>query len=210
MPNFNPFNNDDEGASFEQGMPVSQAAKNVAKAATAQASQQVKDDTKAIVDQLYGLTPSGQDQDTDNDDPQAAAGQHTSNTGGAQSKTASGNTNQSPEEQAKMEKIRSELFANYSMKFKSAQNAAGINSATIGLDQEMEKARQMRKQKEEQRKQEEEEEERRKKEEEEKKKEEVALPAGKKTGSMFGKKQQQPMAVQLARTKTEVNRGTSG
>src|SRR6185437_501219 len=114
-----------------------------------------------------------------------------------------------PEEQAKMEKVRHELFGNYSANFKKA-GANGAQNINTNLDQEMEKARKEREQKEAQRKQEEEEEEKRKKEEEEQQKQQLDTPAGKKTGMMFGKKPQKPIALTMARTKTESNRGTSG
>src|SRR5258707_413258 len=111
MPNFNPFSNDSENTSFEQGTPVTQAAKTVTNAAAANA-----------------------------------------------------NPNITPEEQAKMERIRQELFGSYSATFKAAaQN--GAQNITTSLDQEMEKARKQREQAEMQRKQEEEEEEKRRQEE---------------------------------------------
>jgi len=215
MPNFNPFSDDNENTSFEQGMPINQAAKNVTKTSTAQAQKQVDDTTKAIVAQLYGATPDGQDQGTDEantshlDHSNAAsrAAAHAGSGKPSHSASNSSNSNQTPEEQAKLEKVRHELFANYGSKFKTAQN--GPFTITTDLEQEMEKARREREQKEMQRKHEEEEEERRKKEEEEQK-QDLAMPAGKKTGVMMGRKQQQPMEVQLAKTRTESNRGTSG
>jgi hypothetical protein len=207
MPNFNPFSTDNEDSSFEQGLPVNQAAKNVTKATASQIKKQNDDFGKAMRDQLYGLTP----QDQNADDPQQHDDQKnaTHSASGQTGANNNANSNQTPDEQAKMERIRHELFANYSMKFKSAANSA--QNITTDLEQEIEKARQERKKKEQEQKQEEEEEEKRKKEEEERaKQQELAMPAGKKTGFMAGKKQQQPMAVQLAKTKTEINRGTSG
>ena len=213
MPNFNPFSNDAEDTSFETGMPVTQAAKAVSQAASAQAQKQSDDATKAIVDQLYApSTP--QDQGTDE-----AKTQHTdasnsatraASTHASVSKTAKVNPNQTPDEQEKMEKIRHELFGNYAITFKSAPNSAGINTAAVGLDQEMEKERKAREQREMQGKKEEEEEAQRKKEEEEAQKQEMVAPAGKKTGFQMGRKQQEPMALRLAKTKTEINRGASG
>lgn len=216
MPNFNPFNLDNEDTSFEQGMPVSQAAKNISQAAQKQADDAIKKANDEIVAQLYGpSTPSepGTDeanvQHTDASNAatraaatHAAAGGHTGKT------TTNTNPNQTPEEQAKMEKIRHELFGNYSAKFQSAPN--GAQPLNTNLEMAMEKARKEREQKEMQRKQEEEEEERRKKEEEEQQKQELDMPAGKKTGMMFGKKQQEPIAVRLAKTKAEINRGQTG
>jgi hypothetical protein len=108
-----------------------------------------------------------------------------------------------------MQRIRHELFGSYSQTFKSAQN--GAQNIVTGVDMEMERERKKREQLETQRKQEEEEEEQRKKEEEEQaQQEESAMPAGKKTGMQMGKKQQEPLSLRLAKTKTESNRGSVG
>lgn len=213
MPNFNPFNLDHEDTSFEQGMPVSQAAKNISQAVQKQADDAIKKVNDEIIAQLYGpstLSEPGTDeanvQHTDaNNAATRAASTHAAVSGQAGKTTA--NSNQTPEEQEKMEKIRHELFGNYSAKFQSAPN--GAQPLNTNLEMAMEKARKEREQKEMQQKQAEEEEQR-KKEEEEQQKQELDMPAGKKTGMMFGKKQQEPVALRLARTKTEINRGTNG
>lgn len=222
MPNFNPFGNDHEDTSFETGAPVSQAAKNLSQAAQKQAddaavkaAQDFDQTTGDIVAQLYGVDQSS-DPGTDETNPQmtdhTAAAAHMAkaqSTGGTHaSQSANGNSNQTPEEQAKMEKIRRELFGNYSSKFQSAPN--GAQNINTNLDMEMEKARQERKRKEEERKREEEEEAQRKKEEEEAQKQELVMPSGKKAGFQMGKPKQQPMALRQAQTKTEIQRGTTG
>jgi hypothetical protein len=212
MSNFNPFSNDNEDSSFEQGLPVNQAAKNVTKAATSATAKQANQFGKQASDDLlkfiYGdsTTPSEDQSVNDNATPQA----NTHSPQGAQTGShANSNATQPPNEQAQMDKIRHELFGNYAVKFKSAQNSA-VN-ITTDLEQEIEKARKERERMEEDRKREqEEEEERRKEAKQQDQQQQVAMPAGKKTGMMMGKKQQQPMAVQLERTKTEGNRGTSG
>lgn len=55
--NFNPFSNNDEDTSFERGMPVSQAAKNVAKTTSnqvvVQADTTLQKATDDVVDFLY-------------------------------------------------------------------------------------------------------------------------------------------------------------
>lgn len=201
---FGSFSND-ENNSFEQGLPLNQAAKNAAKVAVSQTKTQADDTTKAILDQLYGPgTPSGQDQGTDEANP-AHTDQSNSATravtthGGMANKSSNTNSNQTSEEQTKLEKIRRELFAkNYGGQF--------------GVDQEMAKARREREEKEKQREKEEEEEKQRLEAEKAQMDEGLGslLPAGKKTGAMFGKKQQQPIALRQAKTKTEINRGTSG
>ncbi len=213
MPNFNPFSSNDEDTSFERGTPAGQVVKTVTKAV----SDQTKIQTKAFQDDLNALlfgpsTPP--DQDGASKDP-AKAQINASQTnvsqavaGSQANATNSGNPNLSPEEQAKMAKIRNELSGNYRNKLGLIQN--GVQNINTNLEQEMEKARKEREQKEAQRKQEEEAEEQRKKEEEEARKHELVSPAGKKTGFMMGKKQQQPMAVHLAKIKTEGNRGASG
>ena len=211
MPNFNPFSNDNEDTSFERGMPINQAAKNVTKSATQGATQQANQFGKQASDDLlkfiYG-DPTAQDPGTDEANPS-----HTDHNNSASHHAAgtnsNSNQNQSPDEQAKMERVRHELFGNYAVKFKSAQNSA-VN-ITTDIDQEMEKARKERERLEEERKREEEEEEQRKLEaKRQAQQQDFAMPAGKKTGMMMGKKQQQPMAVQLEKTKTESNRGTTG
>jgi hypothetical protein len=213
---FNPFSSDNEDSSFEQGAPVSQAAKNVTQAVATPTKAQL-DVAQDIVNQLYApSTPQGQDQGTDETNTQhsdqsnaATRAVAAAQSGGAhKGQSAKVNPNQTPEEQAQMEKVRHELFGSYSAKYKTAQN--GPFNITTSLDQEMEKARKEREQKEAQRKQEEEEEEKRKKEQEEQQQQQLDMPAGKKTGMTMGKKQQQPFALTLAKTKTESNRGSTG
>jgi hypothetical protein len=208
----NPFNNNSEDTSFEQGSPVTQAVKNATKATSVQANIQAQATTQAIVDQLYGVsdstpTDAGTDEaNTQHTDSSNAAIRAVSSQSGAQK---SSNSNQTPEEEAKMEKIRHELFGNYSGKFQSAQNGAhGLNT---NLDQEMEKARQERKQKEQQREQEQEEEEEKQRLEAEKAQMDEGLgslmPQGKNTGR---NRMKQPVALTQAKTKTEINRGATG
>lgn len=208
MANFNPFNNNAEDTSFEQGMPVSQAAKNVTKAAQQKTDDAIKKANQEIVAQLYRSSDAST-QDQNSDTTANKTGSYIDTTTGMQAGLSTdSNSNQTPEEQAQIAKVRSALFGNYSGKFQSAPN--GAHGLITNIDQEMERARKEREQRETQRKQEEEEEERRRQEEEEAQKQELAMPAGKKTGAMFGKKQQQPMVVQRAKTTTEINRGTSG
>ncbi len=212
MPNINPFSNDAEDTSFEQGTPVTQAAKSVTKAASAQAQAVAKQATDDLVNFLYAPSepqePGTDETNTQHTDASNAS-TRTASTHAGVSKTANVNPNQTPEEQAKMEKIRGELFGNYSAAFKR-EGMSGAQNITTSVDQEMEKARREREQMEMQRKQEEEEEEQRKKEEEAAQQEELAMPAGKKTGMQMGKQKQEPMALRLAKTKAESNRGSTG
>ena len=217
MPNFNPFSNDSENTSFEQGAPVTQAAKTVTNAVAAQAQAAAQKASDDIVDFLYAPTaPSepGTDEtntqhtDQSNAATRAVAAAQTGAHNGAKA-SANANPNLTPDDEARMQKIRSELFGNYSATFKAAaQN--GAQNITTSIDQEMEKARKQREQAEMQRKQEEEEEETRRQEEAEAQQQDLAMPAGKKTGMQTGKKQQQPIALTQAKTKTESNRGTTG
>ena len=204
---FNPFNNNTEETSFEQGNPLTNAAKTAAQTASAQTQKQITDANKAIVDQLYGSSaPTAQEPGTDEANPQAMDHTNAAHAAGAKSGSQkNSNANQTPEEQAKMEKIRRELFANHSSKYQSAPN--GPFGITTNIEMEMEKARQERKQQEQQRKQEEEEEERRKKEEEEKQKQEFAMPSGKNAGR---NRMGEPIALRKAKTKVEISRGTDG
>jgi hypothetical protein len=214
MPNFNPFNLDQEDTSFETGMPVTQAAKAVSKAVQTQAKKQTDDATKDIVSQLYAPSnPNPDEPGTDEANKQHTDASNSStraaSTHAGISKTAKVNPNQTPEEQQKMEKIRGELFGNYSMTFKAA-SVNGAQNIVTSLEQEVDRERKKREQMEAQRKKDEEEEEERKKEEEEEQKQELAEPTGKKTGMMYGRKQKEPIALRQAKTKTEINRGTSG
>ena len=210
MNNF--FNSNDEDTSFERGNPISQAAKTTAKAINAQSQQQQKAFSDAIKKQLYG-DQTATDQTSGVDESGNATPNATNPNASAvgqipqQRRSPEETGEKSPEEQAKMEKVRRELFGNYAAKFKTAQN--GPFGITTDVEQEMEKARQERKQKEEERKREQEEEERRKKEEEERQKAELGpiTPPGKGGGR---NKMQQPIALTQAKTKTEINRGTSG
>jgi hypothetical protein len=216
MPNFNPFSSDDEDTSFERGTPISQGTKNATQAMSAKTQDQANKITDDIVNQLYGpSTPQDQGTDEANTsqvDHSNAASRAVAHAGAAGANKGSTNVqqnpNKTPEEQAEMERIRHELFGKYKAQFQPAQN--GAHNIVTDLEQEMEKARKEREQKEMQRKQEEEQEESRREEEKLTQQQELAMPAGKKTGFTFGKKQQQPMAVQLEKTKTESNRGTSG
>lgn len=209
--NINPFSDNADETSFEQGLPINQVAKNAVKTTSAQADAQMKAANKAIVDQLYGpSTPPGQDKGTDEANPQASDVSNVSHSSNKQAgSNTNTNTNQTPEDQAKMEKIRHELFGNYSQTFKAAA-VNGAQNIITGVDMEMDRERKKREQEEMQRKQEEEEEEKRKEEEKEQAEQEFATPAGKKAGAIFGKKQQEPFALRLAKTKTEINRGTIG
>jgi hypothetical protein len=206
----NPFSTDNEDTSFEQGSPVTQAAKNAVKATSTQTDAQMQASTQAIVDQLYGVndstpTDAGTDEaNTQHTDSSNSATRAVSSQAGSYK---SSNSNQSPEDEAKMEKIRHELFANYSSKFQSAQNGAhGLNT---NLDQEMEKARQERIQKEQQRIQEEEEQQQQKEAEKAQMDEGLGslMPEGKHIGR---NRMKQPVALTLAKTKTESNRGATG
>jgi len=207
---FNFSNNKTEDTSFERGSPINQTAKTFVKTTSTQIQKQGDDTAKAILNQLYGVSDSPVQDEQGGGNAQSAVPTNFSKpaTGQTAGNASNSNPSQVPEEQVQMEKVRRELFSNYSKNYKSAQN--GAQNIITNLDLEMEKARKEREQKELQRKQEEEEEERRKKEEEERQKQELLVPAGKKTGIMLSKKQQQPIAVRLAATKTEINRGTSG
>jgi hypothetical protein len=212
MPNFNPFSSDAEDTSFETGTPVTQAAKTITNAASKQADEAYKKANEDIVSLMYGPStpqePGTDEANTQHTDASNAATRAAATHAGV-SNTAKVNPNQTPEEQAEMEKIRQELFGNYSMKYKSAVN--GAQNLNTNLEIDMDKARREREQMEMERKKQEEEEEQQKKEAKEQEEDEGSVtPAGKKTGFQFGKKQQEPIALRLAKTKTEGNRGTSG
>lgn len=209
--NINPFSDSDDNTSFERGMPVNNAAKtaanNAAKTVTTQTDKQIQD---ALNQVLYGpSTPPTEDKGTDEANPTPT--DHTTASQGANKQAAAGkNSNQTPEEQAKMEKIRHELFGNYSLTFRAAA-VNGAQNIITGVDMEMDRERKKREQEEMQKKQEEEqEEEQKKQEEEEAAQEQLAMPAGKKTGMQMGRKQQEPIALRLSKTKTEINRGATG
>src|ERR1700683_5030584 len=97
---YNPFSSDNEDTSFEQGLPVNQAARNAAKATSSQVNDQIQAANKAIVDQLYGpSTPSGQDQGTDETNPQQVDHTNAANRAAAAhaaNKSSTSNQNQTP------------------------------------------------------------------------------------------------------------------
>ncbi len=201
--NFNPLSDRGEETSFEQGMPVTQAAKNAVKAVSVQADDARKKTTQDILAQFYGSsTDETNTQQTDH------TGVSRAGANGQSGKSTNTNPNQTPEEQAKMERIRRELSGNYSAKFKSAPN--GPFGLITDLDQGIEKARRDREQKEMQRKQDDEEKKEAERREKEAQEQELVMPAGKKVGFQMGKKQQQPIALRIAETKTEIHRGSTG
>src|SRR5579862_4867393 len=111
MPNFNPFSNDAEDTSFEQGTPVTQAAKTVTKTASDQAQAAAKKATDDVIDFLYAPTapqePGTDEANTQHTDQSNAAtraaaaqtGTHKSTTN--ISSNANANPNVTPDEQAK-------------------------------------------------------------------------------------------------------------
>jgi hypothetical protein len=189
---FNPFSNDSENTSFEQGNPINQTAKNAAKAASTQATQQQQALSKAIVDQLYGVS-------TDANNKQAEdAAKKTQQAPGMQ--TISKQMNLNPDDQNQLEEARKKLHELQRMHKNYYEENLG------------EAAQKKRAQAEEQEKQlklqEEAEDERRKAEEKAAQEENLAAGPQGKTGSR--NRMSPPVAVTQAKTKTEINRGTTG
>ncbi len=202
------FNFNSDNNSFEQGNPLTQAAKTVTKAVSSQTATQVKASSQAIADQLTGDTHSS----PEIDEAQAKQTQpsQSSPTPAPQGSQHTGDATKAPDEQAKMERIRRELFGNYASKFKTASNAQP-GMITTDVEQGMEKARQEREQHDEQRRRDhEEEEQQRAQAEQEKRNEGTTQAQGKSKGG--GKTRMQPPQTEVdkAKTKTEINRGTTG
>lgn len=202
------FNFNSDNNSFEQGNPLTQAAKTVTKAAASQTAAQVRATGQVVADQLTGDAHAAPEVDEAQvKQTQPAQSSNAPATHGSQH---TGDATKAPDEQAKMDRIRRELFGNYASKFKTASNAQP-GMVTTDLEQGMEKSRQERDQRDEQRRRDHEEEEQQRAQVEQEKRNEASTQAqGKSKGG--GKMRMQPPQTEVdkAKTKTEINRGTTG
>lgn len=190
---FNPFSSNDEDSSFERGSPIQQGAKNVVKATATQVQQQQKAFSKALTDQLYG--PS-----TDANNPQEGQVAQKDPTPGMetiqkQMPNDPGNEKQLEETRKKLQELQRQHKEEY------YEKTLG-DSARKKIQQEEQQKEQEKLQTEEARQQQ---------EAEEKASQEQNLggiaPQGKTTGR---NRMQKPVALTQAKTKTEINRGTTG
>ncbi len=194
---FNPFHSNSEGSSFEEGNPINAGLKKKAQDAGNQASQQAKATNQTFVDQLYGNVSSSDSPeklDPGADPAQAAAQiQKAASPSGPMPAV-------NPGEQSKLDETRQKLLE------LQKQHKETYFGATFG-----EEAQQKRREREEEERQlkEQEEEERLQQEEEEK----ARLAESLQSFQSHGKGPDNlgaPVAVTQAKTRTEINRGTSG
>ncbi|MGI8420092.1 MAG: hypothetical protein ACR2LN_05625 [Candidatus Levyibacteriota bacterium] len=187
---FNPFSNDSEDTSFEQGNAINQSAKNAVKAVTAQAQQQQKALTKSIVDQLYGVTPPSPDKDSKQKEKPPGM------------ETIEKQLPQNQGDEKQLEEARTKL-----QEFQRLHRDTYFNP-TMG-DEAQKKQEQENQQQKQSKLQEEEQEQQRKTEEKAAQEENLAAtaPRGKSTGR---NRMSKPIALTQAKTKTEINRGTTG
>ncbi len=200
---FNPFNGSD-GPSFESPDGLSQKVQQTTKNVSAAAQQQVQATRKSFVDQLYGnISSEGENSDT-SEGAQQQMQQAQKQLGDTASSGDISNAAKTPEEQAQIEMLRKRLHKeNY---FDYEQKTVS-DEAVLKVSQEKEQEWQTRQQ--------EEEEEAQRKEEEKAQREEAmggVEPAGK---GMKGKgngrnRMSKPIALERAKTRTEINRGASG
>ena len=190
---FNPWGNNDENTSFEQGSPITQTTKNAAKAVSSQVAQQQKAFSKSLNDQLYGPSTDASNQQGDaaakKDQPPSMA-------------TIQKQMPQSTGDEKQLEETRKKL-----QEFQRQHRDTYFNP-TMG--EEAHKKQEAEKKQQEQEQLQEEEAKRQQLTEEQAAQEQNlggVAPHGKTTGR---NRMQKPVALTQAKTKTEVNRGTTG
>jgi hypothetical protein len=196
---FDPFRGNGDGSSLEQEDPIGGAAKQAAKAVNNQTQQQAQAAKQSFVDQLYGNVANSPESLDPSADPAHALAQ--TGTSSQTTPTPSGGLQQAanPNEQSKLEETRRKLA-----EFQKQHNETYF-SKTFGeeaqkrAEQEAEEVRLKEQQ-----------------EEEEKEAERVKREQMEESLQSFtqhGKGPTQlgdPVSVTQAKTKTEINRGTSG
>lgn len=203
---FNPFNGSD-GPSFESPDGLAQKVQQTTKNLSAAAQQQAQATKKSFVDQLYGNTSSTEE------DPTApeSGGQQTDQLQKIQQQMGTNapsgdisTTSKTPEEQAQIEMLRKKLHKeNYFDYEQKTVSEEAVLKVSHEKEQEWEQ------------KQQEEAEEAQRKEEEKAQREEsmdALEPAGKGAkGKGNGRsRMSRPIALDRAKTRTEINRGTTG
>ncbi|MBA3724790.1 MAG: hypothetical protein H0W89_08000 [Candidatus Levybacteria bacterium] len=195
---FNPFSS--EGTSLETGDPVSIAAKQAAKAVAQGTQQQAKAANQSFIDQLYGNVSSSPEALDPTADPLKAATQMQAPPASSSGSSLAPAAN--PSEQSQLDETRRKLQE------LQGQHKKNYFESTFG--EEAQQKRQQREEEERQMKLQEEEEEQQR-EEEEKARMSESLQAFQSKGHGKGADQlSAPVAVTQAKTKTEVNRGSSG
>jgi hypothetical protein len=190
----NPFNSD--GSSLEHEDPIGGAVKSTVQATNAQATTQAKAAKQSFVDQMYGnAAPSGEDVD-----PQASANPAAAQ---PQSPSAVANHTPAPEDQSKLDETRQKLAALQKLHNKNYVEPTFGEEAQRKRQQEEEQERQMKEQQEQ-------EEEELKAQEKAQKDEEIASASQGKGQGKGRNRMSQPVSVTQAKTKTEINRGSSG
>jgi hypothetical protein len=190
----NPFNSD--GSSLEHEDPIGSAVKSTVQSTNTQATTQVKAANQSFVDQLYGnAAPSGEDTD-----PHAAPNPATAQPQATPSAAAH---TPAPEDQSKLDEARQKLAALQRLHNKNYVEPTFGEEAQRKRQQEEAQERQMK----EQQDQEEEELKAQKKAQND---EEIASSSQGKSHGKGRNRMTQPVSVTQAKTKTEINRGSSG
>ncbi len=198
---FNPFHSNSEGSSFEEGNPINAGLKKKAQDAGGQASQQAKAANQTFVDQLYGNVSSASPEtlDPSGDPAQAASQMQKASAASPSGPMPAAN----PGEQSKLDETRQKLME------LQKQHKETYFEATFGAE-----AQQKRREREEEELQLKQEEEEQQQQEEEEKK--ARMEESMQSFQSHGKngkgpdKLGAPVAVTQAKTKTEINRGSSG
>lgn len=201
---FGPFQGNGDGSSLEHDDALSNATKQAVKAVNNQTSQQTQAAKQSFVDQLYGNVANSPEPLDPNIDPMQAAAKAQSQSAGAATAANNGLMPAvNPNEQSKLEETRRQLSE---MQKLHDQNYFG---PTFG-----EEAHKKQEQQEAAEKQEKAEQEQAELEEAEAEKQRQAESLQAFTlGKNKGKGPDQlsaPVAVTQAKTRTEINRGTSG
>lgn len=195
---FDPFRGGGDGSSLEHDDPISNSAKNVTKAVSTQTQQQVQATKQTFVDMLYGNVSSQETGDPSHDPLQAAQQSSTPAPSPASSSGLAQAVN--PGEQSKLDETRRKLA-----------ELEGLHKKTYFETTFGDEAQQKRREREEEERQikMQEEEEQQQAEADHK----AAMDESLQSFTQKGKGPAQlsdPVALQQAKTKTEINRGSSG
>lgn len=198
---FDPFRGGSDGSSLEHDDPLSNAVKQSAKAVNNQTQQQAQAVKQSFTDQLYGnvANPTAMESlDSGTDESQSGMPQQQHTQAQPQSSQHGLQPAANPEEQAKLDETRRKI--------------AELHKKTYFDETFGEAAQQKRRQREQEEEERRQQEEQEKAEDEEQKRQAMAesLNAMSAGGKGKGPNQLGDVALNQAKTKTEVNRGSSG
>jgi hypothetical protein len=207
----NPFKQSEE-SSFEQGISVVKPVKAVSDAAR----QQAKAVTQDIVAQLYGVKSDGaQDSAVSDSTKQTSTSSSSASSSVIQQQISSQNPGiQSPEEIARYQALQNQLRgqgkSDEEIKAQSTHNQNYFRTTIGNVDDQMQKEAQKREKNEEERKKQIDEEAQQKKQAIAEQNQELPQATGKGRNRMGGKVKRKDVALNKAKTTTEINRGASG